>query len=328
MHTKSVMRSVLAAGLALFVVSTLQAEELRWKFKQGETLDYVLQRGVDGQLTLSGAEIKFTMNMIFDTSWKPVSVADDGTADVGLTVDRIQINMSSPLFGKMAYDSKSSEEPQGPVWQQMKPVMTGMLGETFQAKISPLGVVSDIKLPKKLADALAAQEIGPHRRQGFGIGGGGFDEKGIKELLVKSVLPLPETADKNATWKQSFENKIPMIGTQVSETTFSVAGTEKQDGKDLAKIRAVTELSFEPNENPRADLEIMEQEASATFYFDPQAGHLVKAEGTQKAEMEISGDQELKQNITETMSMRRGKSPEQPAAEKKEAAKKDAGGAK
>ena len=323
MYTKLVSRSVLVAGLALAVVSTLQAEELRWKFKQGETLDYILQRGVEGQINLSGAEIKFTMNMIFDTSWKPSSVASDGTADVGVTIDRIQINMSSPLFGNMAYDSKNSEEPEGPVWAQMKPAMTGMLGGTFKLKISPLGAVSDIELPKKLADALAEQEIGGNRRQGFGIGGGGFDEKGIKEMLVKSVLPLPETAEGDATWMQSFENKIPRIGTQFAETTFSVAGTQKQDGKLLAKIQAVTELFFEPEENPRADLEIMEQEASATYYFDPEAGHMVKADGVQKAQMEISGDQELTQSITETMSMRLGKSPDQPATET-DAEEKDA----
>lgn len=319
MHTKSVSRLVLAAGLALAVVSTLQAEELRWKFKQGETLDYVLQRGVEGQLSLSGAEIRFTMNMIFDTSWKPVSVAADGTADVGVTIDRIQINMASPLFGKMDYDSNSSEEPQGPVWAQLKPAMTGMLGGTFKLTISALGAVSDIELPKKLADALAEQRIGANRRQGFGIGGGGFDEKGIKEMLIKSVLPLPETAGKDVTWTQEFENKIRRMGTQVAETTFSLAGTEEQDGKLLTKIQAVTELFFEPEENPRADLEIMEQEASATYYFDPRAGHMVKADGMQKAQMEISGDQELTQSITETMSMRLGKSPDKPAAEKTDA---------
>lgn len=318
MHAKSVCRLILAAGLALSVVSSLAAEELRWKFKEGESLDYILQRGVEGQLTLSGAEIKFTMNMIFDTTWKPESVASDGTTSMGLTVNRIQINMASPLFGKMAYDSNNPKEPEGPVWQQMKPAMTGMLGETFTAKITPLGAVSDIKLPKKLADALAAQEIGESRRQGFGIGGGGFDEKGIKELLTKSVLPLPEKADKDTTWMQTFENKIPMIGTQFTETTFSVAGMEKQDGKDLAKIQAATELFFEPDENPRADLEIMEQEASATFYFDPQAGHMVKADGTQNVEMELSGPQELTQKISEKMSMRLGKSPEGPAAESEE----------
>jgi Family of unknown function (DUF6263) len=323
MHAKVVFRTVFAAALALVLVSTLRAEELRWKFKQGEALQYVLQRSVEGKLTLSGAEIVFKLNMIFDTTWKPESVADDGVADVGLSVDRIQISMNSPLFGRMDYDSAGAKEPEGPVWAQMKPVMTGMLGQTFKAKISPLGSVTDITLPEKLAKALAAQKIGENRRQGFGIGGGGFDEKGIKELLVKSVLPLPETSGKDVTWTQSFDTKIPMIGTQTAETTFSVAGMEKQDGKLLAKISAVTELFFEPIENPRADLEIMSQEAGATYYFDPEAGHMVKADGVQQANMEVSGPQELTQDLKETMSMRLGKSPEKPAAEE-ENAKPDA----
>lgn len=322
MHTRTVVRSALAAAVALAVVATLRAEELRWKFKQGEALNYVLQRGVEGKLTLSGANIEFTMGMTFDTTWLAKSVAGDGTTDLELTVDRIQVSMNSPLFGKLDYDSRSAEEPKSPVWQQMGPALTAMLGETFTAKVSPLGQVSGIELPKKLADALAKQEIGENRRQGFGIGSSGFDEKGIKELLVKSVLPLPETSGKDVTWMQKFETPIPMIGTQFSETTFSLAGTENQDGKDLAKITAATELIFEPIENPRADLEIMEQEGSATFYFDPQAGHMVKASGSQKAEMEVSGPQDITQSITETMSMHLGKSPDKAPEEKAAGAQK------
>lgn len=310
MHTKRVLRWLLSAGLLLGAVVPLQAEELRWKFKPGEPLDYILQRGVEGAINLSGAEIAFKMDMVFDTTWKATKVAEDGTAEVDLTVDRIQVGMSSPLFGNMQYDSADPKEPEGPVWGQMKPAMTGMLGETFKAKISPLGAVSDIELPKKLADALAKQEVGANRRQGFGIGGGGFDEKGIKELITRSVLPLPESSEKDATWMQEFENKMPRMGTQFTETTFSVAGTEQHDGKELTKIKAETELFFEPEENPRADLEIMEQESSATYLFDPTAGALVQAEGKQKVGMEISGEQEITQNLTETMSMRRGKSPQ------------------
>jgi hypothetical protein len=333
MYAKVVVRSLIASGLLLLVAASLEADELRWKFKQGETLNYVLQRAAEGKLSVSGAQIVFNLKMVFDTTWKPAAVAADGTADVAITVDRIQVSMDSPLFGRMAYDSKSDKEPEGPVWAQMKPVMNGMLGQTFKAKISALGAVSDIGLPEKLTEALAKQEIGENRRQGFGIGSSGFDEKGIKELIVKSVLPLPDTAGKDGKWTQSFENKIPMIGTQTAETTFSVAGTEKQDGKDLAKISAVTELFFEPIENPRAELEIMEQQASATYYFDPQGGHMVKADGTQQAKMEVSGAQEMTQDMKETMSMRLGKSPEpgvleEKAAKDKDGAKKDGKAAK
>jgi hypothetical protein len=305
----------LAAALAALVCSAVGAQELRWKFKPDETLNYVLERGVEGKIVLSGAEIAFTMGMTFDTTWKTASVADDGTAAVELTVDRIQVNMSSPLFGNMVYDSKGGEEPKSPVWLQMKPVLTAMLGEAFKTKISPRGEVSDVVMPEKLAKSLADQKIGENRRQGFGIGGNPFGEKGIKELIAKSVLILPETKD--ADWTQSFENALPGLGKQTAETKFSSAGMETKDGRALAKITSVTELMFEPEENPKAELEIMSQEASATYYFDPAAGHLVSADGTQQMGMEVSGPQEASQEIKETMKMHLGKSPDKPAAEAK-----------
>jgi hypothetical protein len=163
---------------------------------------------------------------------------------------------------------------------------------------------------------LAAQEIGENRRQGFGIGGNPFGEKGIKELIAKSVLILPESKD--ADWTQSFENALPGLGKQTAETKFSAAGTETKDGHELAKITSVTELVFEPEENPKAELEIMSQEAAATYYFDPVAGHLVSAQGKQQIGMEISGPQEATQEITETMKMTLGKSPDKPPAPAKD----------
>jgi hypothetical protein len=209
----------------------------------------------------------------------------------------------------MAYDSTKPEEPKSPVWLQMKPTMTNMLGAPFKAKISALGEVTDVTLPAKLAEALGKQEIGENRRQGFGIGGNAFNEKGIKELLAKSVLPLPATSGDDVTWMQVFENELPSIGTQTSETTFSIAGKEQQDGKELTKITSETELLFEPAEDPRADLEITEQAASATYYFDAATGHMTKADGTQEMTMELTGPQEVVQTVKETMSMRQGKSP-------------------
>lgn len=321
MRFQAIVRLPLLATLVALVVAAARAEDLRWKFTPDQTLNYVLDRGVEGKLVLSGSDIVFKMGMTFDTTWKVASVSDDGTADVELTADRIQVNMSSPLFGKMAYDSKAGEEPAGPVWQQMKPVMNGMLGEAFKLKISPLGKVSDVVLPEKLKKSLAAQEIGENRRQGFGIGGNPFGEEGIKELIAKSILILPESAD--GEWTQSFENAIPGLGTQSSETSFSAAGMETKDGRQLAKITSETELFFEPEENPRAELEIMAQEAKSTYYFDPAAGHLVSADGVQQVEMEISGPQEISQEIKETTSMRLGKSPDKPAAaDKKEGEEK------
>ena len=193
------------------------------------------------------------------------------------------------------------------------------MGQTFPVNISPLGKVSDIKMPDKLAEVFRKQAQNPNRQAGFGIGGG-FSERQIKELIEKSVLPLPEVAPgKGVTWKQHFENPLPRMGSQMTDTTFSFAGPEKLDGKPLEKISAVTEMTFEAADNAMADVEITAQEGSATFYFDPQAGHMVQAKATQTFVMEITGAREITQDMKESMTMRLGTSP---AAKPQEGASK------
>jgi len=314
-------RLALCLAVGLFCAATAQAATpVRWKFKQGEDLNYVMERQLEGKINLSGAEIEFKLRMVMDTSWKVGEVAKDGSADVGLTVDRMQFSMSSPLGGDLDYDSAKAEEPNSPAWGMLAPMVNGMLGQTIKAKMSPLGKVSDVQLPEKLAE-IVGKQAGGHRQQGFGIGGNMFSEQGIKELIARAVLPLPEGApDKEVTWKQTFSTEIPGIGTQTSDTTLSFDGTEKIDGKELQKISAKTELMFEPAENPRADLEITAQEGSGVFLFDVAAGRLFKSSGTQLTSMELSGPQELTQELKETASMVQGKSPAaEKAAEKSEA---------
>jgi hypothetical protein len=311
-------------ALALLTVASARAATpLRWKFKENDQLNYVLNRNVEGKLNLTGSEILFKMGMTFDVNWKVKSVAADGTAQIDLNVNRMQINMSSPLGGDLVYDSQNPGQMAGPVWSQMAPLVEGMLGQAFAVKISPLGKVSDIEMPTKLTEVFAKQQQGGNRQGGFGIGGGAFTERGIKELIEKSVLPLPEgAAAKDVTWKQHFENAMRGMGSQMTDVTFSFAGPEKVDGKSVEKIAAVTEMTFEAAESPMADVEITAQEGSATFYFDPQAGYMVQAKGTQTFVMEITGNREITQDIKETMTMRLGKSPAaEPAAGKDSKAK-------
>ena len=283
---------------------------MRWKFKPGEQLNYVMDRQIDGKLNLSGADITFKASMIFDTTWKVKSVAADGSANIEQTLDRLQVNMSSPLGGSLEFDSANPTKPDSPAWGQIEP-MVGMLGETFKWKVTPLGKVTEVELPQKLVDTFAKQKGGGNRQQGFGIGNNLFSERGIKEFIEKSVLPLSDkAAGGDVTWKQLFENPLPKLGTQSTETTFSFAGEGSEDGKAVTKIASTTEITFEPADDAAADLEITSQEGSGTFVFDPAAGRLLKSKTTQTSAMELSGPRDLTQEIEEVAEMRLGKSPE------------------
>jgi len=299
---------------------------LKWKFKEGDVLNYVMDNATEQKIDRQGAVIDIGTRFVFDLTWKVKSVAADGTAEMEQTVDRLQFKVTSP-FANMDYDSKSEKKPEGPIWDQMEPLMTALLGQAFQLKVSPAGKVSDIKLPEKLAKHFADQQgggAGGGGRRGLGAMLGGFSENGVKEMIQKSVLPLPEkpvTAD--TKWNQSFEMVMPGAGKQKTLVTYSYSGSEQQEGKSLDKIATKVELTFEPAENSQTEVEITEQEGSATIYFDTAAGRTVKSSAKQKMKMEIAApNQELTREVTETSSIRMGTSPDKAdtGAEKKEKA--------
>jgi Family of unknown function (DUF6263) len=310
-------------GFALALVLILMASAaradttLKWKFKQGDVLNYVMSNSSEQKMDVQGQVFEIGMKMVFDLTWTVKSVAADGTAEMQQTVDRVQVKMTSP-FANMDYDSKSSTKPEGPIWEQMEPMMTAMLGQTFSMKVSPAGKVTDIKLPEKLAKHFADQKSGGAGGGGRrGLGGlmGGFSESGVKEMIQKAVLPLPEKpVAANAKWNQTFENVMPGAGKQKTDVIYSYSGSEQQEGKSLEKITSKIQLTFEPAENSQVDVEITEQDGSATVYFDTAAGRTVKAIGKQKMKMEIAApNREMTREVTETNTIRMGKSPDKPA---------------
>lgn len=316
MHSRRCLTlAMLILSLAAYASTAGADDKLVWKFSEGQELNYVLDRSVEGSMDLSGSVFEFTMGMGFDVTWKVKSVADDGAAVVEQTVDRIRIKMDSPLGGALDYDSAKETAPEGPIWEQMKPVVTSMLKQSFAVNISPQGVVSDIKLPQSLVDHFAAQEQagadGAPRRRGGMPGMEGFSENGIKQLIARMVQRLPDESAADDSWTLELETEQRGAGVQTEEITYKLDGDETYDGKPVVKIAAKSELFFEPADDAQMDVEITEQKGVATILFDKQAGCLVKSSGTQEVTKEMVGrGREIVQQIKETATMTLGKTPE------------------
>src|SRR6185295_14776631 len=124
---------------------------------------------------------------------------------------RMQVAMESPIGGSLEYDSAVPVQPDSPAWAMLKPLVEGLSGQALKWKVSPLGKVSDIELPEKLVAAFGEQ-AGGGRRQGMGLGGNMFSDRGIREFIQNSVQPLPEPAPgKDVTWKQNVETPLPQM---------------------------------------------------------------------------------------------------------------------
>ena len=317
---------VLGLALCIFNLAALsapgsaRAEGLRWKLKAGEELHYVTQRKIDGKLDFSGAPIDFKTGLVFDTTWKVKSVSADGIAEVEQTVDRLQFSMESPLGGALNYDSKKPDSGgDSPIWQQLEPLVTALVGQPIGMKVTPSGKVTDIQLPAKLTEQFEKQKqrqggAGGGRRGGGlgGPGGGMFNEQGMKELVERSVQRLPDDGTAtDATWIQQFESPMMGAGVMKTEIKYSPAGKDKVDGHQVEKISAKTDLTFEADEKSNTEVEIAEQDGESTSYFDVEAGRTIKVEGKQKTVFEITApNRDIRQEIEETVTVKQGKSPE------------------
>jgi hypothetical protein len=309
----------LAVALTLVAVNTARADqEMKWKFKQGDKLNYALKQQADILIDANGVEFDIKVAQIMDLTWDVKSVAADGTVELTQTVDRVQLKMSTPFTGEFAYDSKDeANAPQGEIWDRMGGPVKALVGGVFQIKLKPNGKVEEIKLPEKLAELLA--EAGGGGAQSMMMGGGLFTESAIKQVIEQSILELPEgTVADGATWSKKLENKLGPIGTQKFDTTLTFEGAESRDGLELAKIATKTEMTFEPNADSDVDIEmeVTEQEGAGNVLFDTKAGRVIESKNVQK--MTLEGDfmgNEFAQEIVMTLLLKQGTSEDLPKDE-------------
>ncbi len=310
------MRWAFSAAVLVYLTGAahVRAEQsLQWKFKAGDKINYVLEQGGDINVNASGVEFDVMLNQTMDTTWNVASVAADGTADIGLTVDRLQLMMNTPFTGEFKYDSKDGKEGEGQVWQMIGPYVKNIIGEQISLKMKPTGEVLEVKLPDKLVEALSSGRGGGGGGARSMMMGGGFGAETVKELIGQAIVRLPaEAVADNATWQANYETKMGPIGTQKSTFNYSYQGMQKKAAKELAKIGLSTELTFEPAQNEELDMEMemTEQSGSGSVLFDPEAGRTVESTAKQKVVME--GDfmgNEFVQSRDMTVALRMGTSP-------------------
>lgn len=324
MLLRSQLRIAVCMALALVAVGAAEAAtDLKWKFKEGDKLNYALQQKADILIDANGVEFDIKVSQVMDLTWDVKSVGSDGTVDLTQTVDRVQLKMSTPFTGEFAYDSKDPDNaPQGEIWERMGGPIKALVGGQFQIKLKPNGKVEEIKLPEKLVELLGQQ--GGGGAQSMMMGGGLFTESAIKQIIEQSILTLPEEGVANgATWNKKIENKLGPIGTQKFDTTLTYEGAESRDGLELAKIATKTEMTFEPNADSDVDveMEVTEQEGAGSILFDTKAGRVIESKNVQK--MTLEGDfmgNEFAQEITLTLNLVQGSSDNLP----KEASEGDA----
>jgi len=295
------------AGLGVLAVVLLAAGSfpaqaqttLRYKFKEGEKLNYVMEQKMTMQMNVMGQDVEMNMTQTIDLTWQIQSVDKDGRAKLTQKFDRVRFKMEGGQVGKVEYDSMDGKEPEGPIGKAIGPIFGALAGSEIGMTMDARGQIADVKIPDKFSDAL--------KNAGAGAAGLGemFSEDGMKRMMSQGGLVVPaEAVTKGKTWNQNVDMKMP-IGKMKVDTTYTYDGQTTKGNKKLEQVPFKAKVTLEPSDNAALTVKLKEQSAKGSAQFDADAGRLVETSMTQEMEMEIgAGGQNITQKIKQEVTMK------------------------
>lgn len=281
---------LLAVVVSLAVAQTAGADTtLRWKFKAGQKLVYVMTQKTAAIADLGGKKLDNSVTQTIDMTWAVKGVDKDGTAEVEQTIDRIRFEMVAP-GATMKVDTADVQDPPG-VPEMVTKLLRAMAGTSFTVKITPRGEFRDVKIPPKLVEAF--KDAGPVAAM---LG----NEEGLKKLSEQSMLIFPEAAlAQGKSWKG--ERKMPSpLGTMAMDMTYTL---ESATGP-VVKIGLDMKIDFQMGKDSPVEVKLTAQETKGHYLFDNAAGIMKSSEMVQKMTMMMSaGGQQTTQDMESTVKL-------------------------
>ncbi|HEY4761716.1 MAG TPA: DUF6263 family protein [Thermoguttaceae bacterium] len=268
--------AVLLVGGAAARAATL----LRNKFPLGEAYHYTMNQDQVMIIHVPGQDItqNVTQNMIIDMTTKVEAVDAKGNASLTLLMDRVRMKVDTPQGVIIDYDTASQEKPKG-LAKMIALIFEPMTKKPFKMKQSPLGKISDVKMPEGLNEALKKASTAAAQ-----VGGTIPSEEDLSDNMKVGGFIFPdEPVSEGKTWTIENIKNFEGAGKKKVKTTYRYAGKENKDGKDLDKI-SVTEALKSPGDNKNSDLKSMS--TAGTIYFDNTAGIMVEQNLNSKMKIE------------------------------------------
>ncbi len=302
-----VFMALVAVFACVWSMSPLRADEpVRWKFKQGEKLDYNMVQ--DMTMTMTGAtvgQMSTTMQQKMDMTWDVQGVNDQGEAVIRQKFARVRMKMAGPAGQGFEYDSSSDAAPTG-LAAMIAPMYQAMTKGDFEITMTARGEVKDVKIPEEVMAALKSSP-------GAAMMGDLATPEGFQKMLMQGALVLPEKAPtKGEQWTTKLEMNNPQAGKQIVETTYTFDGTKEVDGSTFAIFKPSLKMTFEGNE--MMQMKVKDQASEGEILFDIGAGRLSSSTLKQNVAMDVTvAGQQLQQKLEQQIDVK-----VTPAGEKKE----------
>jgi len=267
---------------------------LRYQFKKGDKLQYVLEQKMTTKLTAKAFNAESTANQTIDMSWTVKDAATDGKASVTVKFERLRFTLGD-LREKITFDSKDGKEPEGKLGKLVAPALKATAALEFDMTVDARGKVEAVKFSDKSAEAIKALAGSP--------GAEALSPEEVQKTMNQALPSLPAEAIKpGATWNQTLSSKTP-FGTMKVEQALEYKGVKDRDGKMLAEIAITPTISVTPD--AKATVKLKEQKGQGSAFFNPESGRLAELSATQSMTLEVSvGGQEITQEIRQNVNMK------------------------
>ena len=299
MHRRTVLRlapaALAAAHLPLLAGAAAAAEDVRWKFEEGDTHTYAFDQAVTATVTQFGQDSELQNDLGFVLKWTIKGVNDDGSAVVDRTVERVTIKSSGGGAETVDFDSAAEGEGDGVPARDPKTlparvrVLGVLAGQTVTATIKPDGTVEDVELPDAVVRAIAS--AGPQNA---------FGEEQVKTLFTDQGFALPPAGAEPGTTYEA-EETLPLdFGTVIDARTMTLKST----GGGTAVIAIQSEQRAEEGTGPAGAPVLFESGTQAgTATFSTAGGFLAKVDTTGSAT--LTGPGGYKAVLKSTSKLRR-----------------------
>jgi hypothetical protein len=288
-----------ALALALLAGPAQAQTMLRYKFKDGEKLQYGMNQDMKMTMNVAGMDIEMKLKQSMDMHWDVTKVDDGGNAKVRMKMGRVKMSMEGPT-GNIEVDSgaKDAEEPDNPIGKIFSQMVKAIAALEMTFTITPSGKVKDEDISEASLKKLKALPDADK------FTGGMFTPDGLKKM-VGAGLVFPEGAiSKGKTWSEKMSMKTP-VGKMAGTMKYTYEGAAEKDGKKVEKIAIKPELKIIPDPDAPVQVKLKNQKDKGFAYFDNQAGRLVEVtnEGTMEMEIEAMGVT-IMATTTQTSTMR------------------------
>ncbi len=272
--------------------TTSAQEQLRWKFRSGDHLEYTVVQNMNTSMKFGEQEVKSKFNQTIEMSWDIQSVAASGDTVLNQIFNRVRLQMVGGPAGEIEFDTATKEIPTNPIVKQLGTVFGNIVGQKFQVTMKPTGQVDNVNVPEQLLAAVRQSEAGKQ---------GALTESMLKDMMKQSAVMLPaQPVGPGSRWKSEQEVQMP-FGTM---TIVSSMNFVQKDANGNAVIDFVPTVNITPRDGVQTRMSLDESNGRGRIIFDIARGRVVQTQLdlTLKMTVEQSG-QKLPQVIRNVTSM-------------------------